>query len=172
MKKHANAYKNMFSYKEVIRDLICGFVKQDWIKELDFDSLERVSDTFVTDDIRDREDDIIWRLRLGPSWLYVYLLIEFQSTVDNTMAIRIMTYIGLLYQDLIKTKKVPSGEKLPPVLPIVLYNGALRWNAPVEVSELIAHVAGGLEIYVRPGKVACFSGCESRSGRYVKPATG
>ena len=47
----------MFSHKEVIRDLICGFVKQDWIKELDFDSLERVSDSFVTDDIRDREDD-------------------------------------------------------------------------------------------------------------------
>jgi hypothetical protein len=147
MKKHANTYKNMFSHKEVIRDLICGFVKQDWINELDFDSLERVSDSFVTDDIRDREDDIIWRLRLGPSWIYVYLLIEFQSTVDNTMAIRIMTYIGLLYQDLIKTKKVLSGEKLPPVLPIVLYNGAPRWNAPVEVSELIAHVAGGLEIY-------------------------
>ena len=74
----------MFSHKEVIRDLICGFVKQDWINELDFDSLERVSDSFVTDDIRDREDDIIWRLRLGPSWIYVYLLIEFQSTVDNT----------------------------------------------------------------------------------------
>ena len=84
MKKHANTYKNMFSHKEVIRDLICGFVKQDWINELDFDSLERVSDSFVTDDIRDREDDIIWRLRLGPSWIYVYLLIEFQSTVDNT----------------------------------------------------------------------------------------
>ena len=52
MKKHANAYKNMFSYKEVIRDIIRGFVKQDWIKELDFDSLERVSDSFVTDDKR------------------------------------------------------------------------------------------------------------------------
>jgi len=98
MKKHANAYKNMFSYKEVIRDLIRGFVKQDWTNELDFDSLERVSDSFVTDDIRDREDDIIWRVRLGPGCLYIYLLIEFQSTVDNTMAIRIMTYIGLLYQ--------------------------------------------------------------------------
>jgi Putative transposase, YhgA-like len=36
---------------------------------------------------------------------------------------------------------VLSGEKLPPVLPIVLYNGAPHWNAPVEVSELIAHVA-------------------------------
>ena len=65
MKKHANTYKNMFSHKEVIRDLICGFVKQDWINELDFDSLERVSDSFVTDDIRDREDDIIWAAAIG-----------------------------------------------------------------------------------------------------------
>ncbi len=54
MKKHAKTYKNMFSHKEVIRDLIRGFVKQDWINELDFDSLERVSDSFVTDDIRDK----------------------------------------------------------------------------------------------------------------------
>jgi hypothetical protein len=32
----------------------------------------------------------------------VYLLLEFQSTVDPFMAVRIMVYLGLLYQDLIK----------------------------------------------------------------------
>ena len=35
-----------------------------------------------------------------------YLLIEFQSTVDAWMAVRVMTYVGLLYQDLIRQKQV------------------------------------------------------------------
>jgi hypothetical protein len=34
---------------------------------------------------------------------FSYPLIEFQGTVDPWMPVRIMTYIGLLYQDLIKS---------------------------------------------------------------------
>jgi len=45
----------------------------------------------------------LWRVRCRDEWIYVYILIEFQSTVDRFMAVRLMTYIGLLYQDLIRT---------------------------------------------------------------------
>ena len=61
--------------------------------------------------------------------MYLYILIEFQSSVDPWMAVRVMTYIGLLYQDLIKQKQVLKGRRLPPVLPIVLYNGDAKWTA-------------------------------------------
>ncbi|MEA3240461.1 MAG: hypothetical protein U9P37_02620 [Pseudomonadota bacterium] len=36
------------------------------------------------------------------------------------MAVRIMTYVGLLYQYLIESKQLAAKGKLPPVLPIVL----------------------------------------------------
>ena len=42
----------------------------------------------------DRADDITWRLRWGEDWLYVYLLLEFQSTIDAWMAVRIQIDIG------------------------------------------------------------------------------
>ncbi len=73
-----------------------------WVKELDFTTLEKVSSSFISDDLREREDDLIWRVRWRNEWLYVYILLEFQSTVDAFMAVRIMTYLGLFYQDLIK----------------------------------------------------------------------
>jgi hypothetical protein len=38
------------------------------------------------------------------------------------MPVRILTYLGLLYQDLIQQGSIAKGDKLPPVLPIVLYN--------------------------------------------------
>ncbi|AHK80637.1 hypothetical protein M911_06040 [Ectothiorhodospira haloalkaliphila] len=82
----------------------------------------------MTDELRDREDDIIWRIRWGKDWLYVYLLLEFQSSVDRFMAVRIMSYVGLLYQDLIRQNKLTPSGKLPPALPVVLYNGEERWR--------------------------------------------
>lgn len=77
-------------------------------------------------------------MKFRDQWVYVYLLIEFQSTVDRLMALRLMVYVGLLYQQLVDEKKVLPGEPLPPVVPIVLYNGKSPWKAPLDMAELIA----------------------------------
>ena len=61
----------------MVEDLLRGFVREEWVNDLDFASLERVGDGYVADDLREREDDIVWRVRLGLDWLYVYLLLEF-----------------------------------------------------------------------------------------------
>jgi predicted transposase/invertase (TIGR01784 family) len=142
------SYKTLFSAPEVVRDLIMGFIPDDWLHGLDYATLERVSGSYVTDDLRDRADDIVWRVKVGGEWVYLYLLIEFQSTVDPWMAVRIMTYVGLLYQDLIKQKQVLPERRLPPVLPIVLYNGERRWTAATDVADLIPKPPGLLAKYL------------------------
>ena len=58
-----------------------------------------------------------------------------------------MTYIGLLYQDLIRTGKVTVQQKLPPVFPIVLYNGDRNWNAATDINDLVEKVPGSLGYY-------------------------
>jgi len=50
----------------------------------------------VSDDLRERDDDVIWRVRLGSEWLDVHLLIQFQSRQDPFMALRILVYTGML----------------------------------------------------------------------------
>jgi predicted transposase YdaD len=89
---HDHSYKLLFSHSAMVADLLRGFVREEWVQKLDFSSLERVGDAFVTDDLREREDDLVWRVRLEKEWLYVYLLIEFQSTIDRFMAVRIQVY--------------------------------------------------------------------------------
>jgi predicted transposase YdaD len=147
MPDHDHPYKLLFSNAEMIRDLLLTFVKEDWVRELDFNTLEHRPGSFVTDDLREREDDIIWSVRWGSRRLYVYLLIEFQSVSDRFMAVRIMTYLGLLYQDLVRTGMVGAGEPLPAVLPLVLYNGKSAWTAPLDIRALIEEVPGGLDRY-------------------------
>ncbi len=145
--EHDAGYKDLFSHPEMVADLLLGFVHEPWVHELDFTTLEKVSGSYVSDDLRTREDDLVWRVRLRDGWLYVYLLLEFQSSVDQFMAVRMLTYLGLLYQDLIRRRELAPGGRLPPVVPIVLYNGLLRWQAAVDVADLVAAGPGGLAAY-------------------------
>ena len=91
--------------------------------------------SYITEDLRERADDIVWRVKVQGDWVYLYLLIEFQSRVDKYMALRMMVYVGLLYQDLIKEGHVKG--LLPPILPIVLYNGNRTWTAKTDIADLI-----------------------------------
>ena len=137
MTEHDPSYKLLFSHREMVADLVRGFIHEDWVAALDFDTLERVREIGTSHDLREREDDILWRLRWGERWLYVYLLLEFQSSVDRLMAVRLLTYVGLLYQDLAAAGQIPPGGRLPPVLPIVLYNGQAPWTAPTTLAGLV-----------------------------------
>jgi hypothetical protein len=134
-----------------VADLLRGFVHEDWVEQIDYATLEKVRGSYVADDLRDRADDIIWRVRREKDWLYLYLLIEFQSRIDSHMALRILVYTGLLYQDLVKSGAVSRSEKLPPVFPVVIYNGEGRWTAATDVAELIEAVPGSLAAY-RPSQ--------------------
>lgn len=148
MADHDHTYKVLFSHAEMVTDLIRGFVPEDWVQEIDFSTLERVEASFVTQELLERESDIIWRARWGGErWIYVYLLIEFQSRVDPWMALRVLVYMGLLWQSLARDGELTPSGRLPPVLPVVLYNGDRPWNAAVDLAELIEEVPGSLEQY-------------------------
>jgi hypothetical protein len=139
---HDSSYKFLFSTPELVRDLIIGFVPDEWLHSLDYSTLEKVPGHYVSEDLRNRADDIVWRVKVGDEWVYLYLLIEFQSSVDKYMALRMMVYQGLLYQDLIKRGDVLADGRLPPILPIVLYNGSPRWTAAADIFDLIPPVPG------------------------------
>ena len=138
--------KLLFSHPRMVEDLLRGFVTGPWSDALDFATLENRSAAFVSDDLRRRHGDLLWRLRCGETWLYVPL--EFQSTVDRSMAVRLLTYTGLLYQDLLRRGELNPDGKLPPVLPVVFYNGRRsRWTAAREVSETLSPVVEALARY-------------------------
>ena len=148
MDNHDTAYRKLFSHPEMIRDLLLGFVPQPWVSQLDMSTLEKVSGAFVADDLRTRASDVIWRVRWSEEWLYIYLLLEFQSTVDRHMAVRMLSYVGLLYQDLVSSGQLEEQGRLPPIMPIVLYNGASRWNASTDIAEQISKYPGAMGPYL------------------------
>ena len=96
MPDHDHSYKNLFSHAPMVADLLRGFVREDWVKQLDFSTLERVSGSYVSDDLREREDDIVWRVRWGTEWLYVYLVYSGPQFPDNHLRWEPVRNRGLL----------------------------------------------------------------------------
>ena len=147
------AYKRLFSRPRMVRDLLSGFAARDWSAELDLGSLTPLPASYVSHDLRQRHGDLVWRLRFRDErWLYVVLLLEFQSAVDRSMAVRMLTYTALLYQKLIAEGVLREHSVLPPVLPVVIYNGRRPWTVPVDVAELIASGRGASLAQYQPSQ--------------------
>ena len=79
---HDTGYKLLFSHPEMVRDLLIGYMPGEWLKDADFTSLSRVNGSYVSEKEHQRHDDMVWRLKVGQQWVWVYLLLEFQSEPD------------------------------------------------------------------------------------------
>ena len=156
---HDHGYKYLFSNPTLVRYLITTFVKEDWVKDIDFTRMEKLDKEFIDEEYDRRESDIIYKVSFQGKEAYIFLLIEFQSYVDRFMALRVLHYICKFYLDLLELHKYKT---LPPVFPVVLYNGNERWSAPAEIEDLIENVKG-LEGYVPK-----FKYCKIAENEYSK----
>ncbi|MDR3135136.1 MAG: Rpn family recombination-promoting nuclease/putative transposase, partial [Deltaproteobacteria bacterium] len=132
-----SAYKFLYSQKEMFKSLLRDFLPHNWEDHVDLGTLRKENASYVSEDLIQRHDDLIWSLKYKGTTCYIFVLLEFQNAVDHFMAVRIMAYISLLYQDIINQQHLSSKEKLPFVFPMVIYTGTAPWTAPLRVMDLI-----------------------------------
>lgn len=142
---HDATYRRLFAFPRMVADLLRAVGHPAWIDELDPATLERLPAEHVGDRGQQRQGDAVWRLRFRRGWLYLLVLLEFQSTIDVRMALRILEYTALLYRELDRRDELGAPGRWPPVLPVVLYNGDAPWTASLQMRELIAPVPVALE---------------------------
>jgi hypothetical protein len=135
---HDALYHRLFSHPGVVAQLLRGFVDDRYLLGLDLDGMERLNPTFHAETSQRREADMIWRIPSGDGPdRYLVLLLEFQSTSDPLMALRVLTYGALLWEQLARERRLPPDGRLPPLLPVVVHNGDAAWRARLAVRELV-----------------------------------
>ena len=141
--------KELFSRPELVKNFLEGFVDEEFIKDIDFSRIEKKNTSYITKKFKNKYSDLVLKLNMaGGKCAYVYILFEFQSTVDRLMPLRILDYMLLLYEDLVKQGEILSEELLPPVFPIVVYTGTQEYNVPTKLEDLIALPYKRLKRYV------------------------
>ena len=143
-------YKRLYAFPEMVADLLRSLFPDDALGA-DYDSLRRLPAEYVADDYRQRRGDAVWRLNAESAqggWLHVLVLLEFQSTDDPSMALRVLEYTAMLYRELLREGSFGAGGGLlPPVLPVVLYNGDAPWRSAAQVRDLVARTGSALSPY-------------------------
>ena len=146
-------YKLMFEHEFMVEELMRWLVAdrlgaRELVDALDFSSLLQLGAESVTgepEDLREYADDMVWRVRFrdrsegdgDEAWLHLVLVLEFQARVDHLMSLRIRNYVDNFHMKNWRGKYFGVADRLPPVLPIVLYNGASRWTAAPRVIDLV-----------------------------------
>ena len=147
--KHDENHKRLFAFPRMVEDLLRGFLNGEHLAMLDFSTSRKVPAQYVSDELLERHGDTVWQVRFRNGGRFLLVPIEFQSTVDSQMALRILTYTSLLYQELLRNDApvLDARGRLPPVLPVVLYNGEAAWDAAEEMVDMIQSTNGELAPY-------------------------
>lgn len=131
-------FKSIFGNPNVVKSFLQDFIPGGYIDDLNFSTMESIATNHITENFEERYNDIVWRI----SWnktrktCYIVVMLEFQRDVDYWMALRMNAYTALLQQSRKKTEQPPAWTPLPFVLPIVIYIGEKKWNAPLNVAEM------------------------------------
>ncbi|MBS0286873.1 MAG: Rpn family recombination-promoting nuclease/putative transposase [Proteobacteria bacterium] len=122
-------FKQLFVHKILVKELLETLLDEGILKEFDLENMTQLKQQYYTDNLREFRSDTIWKINYRRKPLYVCFLLEYQSDINQWMCLKILNYMSLLYQDILKKEQNILNETgLFPILPIVIYNGEKRWD--------------------------------------------
>ena len=136
-----NAVKRLFQDSRNVREFLAltGAAEAEL---LDLDRMQLQPTSYVTEELRKRETDIVLEAPVRPEivpqevdGLTVYILVEHQSRSDTWMPLRVSDYVIQLFKA--QQRLHPERRKLFPVLPIVLHTGKRRWRSPGQLADRV-----------------------------------
>ncbi len=140
---HDKAYKMILASKELFYRLLSGFIHEDWVNEIDKDHIEQVNRRYVFNDYREKEADLVYKIRINDRDVVFYVLMELQSKIDFLMPFRLLMYMMLIWMDYFHNtdfrERQRKSFRLPMIVPMVLYNGKGNWTVPLQFHKKIAN---------------------------------
>ncbi len=117
----------VFEEPEFVRGLI-DLIDDSIVGHLEFDKLMQINRSYIPDNLREQESDIVFTVPFyrgeQVEEFLIYILIEHQSTVDATMASRVMFYMTQIWdfqrREWDSKNKPKSQWRYRPIIPIVL----------------------------------------------------
>ncbi len=129
---HDSFVKSILGREKIARDFIRYYLPEEINADLDLDTLEVSSKSFVSDEFRESLTDIIMTLQLeNGDPAEIYILIEHKSDLYKLTKLQLLNYLNAIWQ---KERK----EDLPLIIPVVFYHGKKKWKYSLEFSDMFS----------------------------------
>jgi predicted transposase YdaD len=105
---------------------------------LNWSTLTLLEGSFVDEDLRASEADFLYEAELisGEESVWVYVLLEHQSTPDRWMRFRLLKYCCRIWD--VSFREHPDQRELRAIVPLVFYQGARSWSYSSEFADVFA----------------------------------
>lgn len=139
-------YKRIFSKPKVMIEFIKHFVDENIGNQIS--ECELIDKDFITKRYKTFSSDLVYKVKISEKnrELLLLILFEFKRKQDKYEPLNILNYECLLYKKLLREKKISSP--LPPILPIVIYNGKTAYTAPTNFYELVDSSLEAIKKYI------------------------
>ena len=146
--QYDGAFRLLFGHKRVFLDLLQGFVDVPEFQDVELKSLHRVQARQVSSRLQQRENDALWKVTGadGKTGL-LYVMVEYQQRQHRLIATRLWEYQAIITNALASKPECLVDDKVPQILPVVLYHGKSEWAVPQDVAGEIRAAFPGTERY-------------------------
>lgn len=127
---HDLHFKDLLSNDVVLKDFLSCFIPKEVLSKVDMETLTPVPTSFISKNVLEQKKeekrvDILYSMNINNEIGYCYVLLEHQSSEDDSMPLRLHRYILEIIEYHKNTKKT---NKLPVVFPILYYNGKYTYK--------------------------------------------
>lgn len=129
---HDRFSKKMLSDPERAKELLQTCLPAEICEKIDWSTLQLQNTEYIDAELNRLNSDLLFSVDFNGSESYIHTLIEHQSTNNRWMALRILDYMTCIWRPFMKEE----AEYLPPIFPLVLYQGGQPWTAPAEFINL------------------------------------
>jgi predicted transposase/invertase (TIGR01784 family) len=140
---------------------------QEVSQALHWSTLTLCEGSFVDEDLRASEADFLYEIahRSSEESVWVYVLLEHQSTPDRWMRFRLLKYCCRIWD--MSFRVHPDQRELRAIVPLVFYQGARRWSYSSELADLFAEA-----VRAWPGVPRFAHGLIDQSGMHPEEVQG
>ncbi len=133
---HHDAFvKKVFSDPENLGGELRTLLPPALLAKLDLATIRTEPGSFVDERLKERHTDLLFSVKLTGRDALLYVLFEHRSSVDPVLVVRLLVYMSRIWDDWLR--KHEGARAVPPILPLVLYQGPTAWNAATSLHDAI-----------------------------------
>jgi predicted transposase/invertase (TIGR01784 family) len=132
---HDALLRGVFSHPEHAAGMIRHMMRRSLAARFDWSTLRLVSGSFVDAALRHRHSDVLYTVKCDGKEVFLYLLLEHQSTDDPLMPYRLLVYVVRIWERYVREN--PKSKRLPAIVPMVVHHSREGWTSPTSFQALI-----------------------------------